>query len=54
MIFLEKVEKLFGELKEDILICEYFVIFFFELFNDNEMEELWERMLKEYRDRRVL
>ncbi|MCL2930040.1 MAG: AAA family ATPase [Trichodesmium sp. MAG_R01] len=50
----EKVEKLLEELKEDTSICEYLVTFPLEPFNDNEMEELWERMPKEYRDRRDL
>lgn len=50
----EKVEKLLGELKEDTSICEYLVTFPLEPFNDNEMEELWERMPKQWRDRKEL
>ena len=50
----EKVEKLLEELKEDTSICEYLVTFSLEPFNDNEMGELWERMPKEYRDRKEL
>jgi len=50
----EKVEKLLEELKEDTSICEYLVTFPLEPFNDNEMEELWERMPKEYRERKEL
>jgi hypothetical protein len=48
----EKVEKLLGDLKEDTSICEYLVTFPLEPFNDNEMEELWERMPKQWRDRK--
>ena len=50
----EKVEKLLEELKEDTSICEYLVTFPLEPFNDNEMEELWERMPKQWRDRKEL
>ena len=50
----EKVEKLLEELKEDTSICEDLVTFPLEPFNDNEMEELWERMPKEYRERKEL
>lgn len=50
----EKVEKLLEELKEDTSICEYLVTFPLQPFNDNEMEELWERMPKQWRDRKEL
>jgi DNA-binding ferritin-like protein (Dps family) len=50
----EKVEKLLGDLKQDTSICEYLVTFPLEPFNDNEMEELWERMPKQWRDRKEL
>ncbi|MDE5099850.1 MAG: hypothetical protein O4861_16550, partial [Trichodesmium sp. St16_bin4-tuft] len=50
----EKVEKLLEELKEDTSICEYLVTFPLEPFNDNEMEKLWERMPKVYRERKEL
>lgn len=50
----EKVEKLLEELKEDTSICEYLVTFPLEPFNDNEMGELWERMPKEWRDKKEL
>lgn len=50
----EEVEKLLEELKEDTSICEDFVPFFLEPFNDNEMGELWERMPKQWRDKKEL
>jgi hypothetical protein len=50
----EKVEKLLGDLKQDTSICEYLVTFPLEPFNDNEMGELWERMPKQWRDRKEL
>ena len=50
----ELVEKLLEELKEDTSICEYIVTFPLEPFNDNEMEELWERMPKQWRDKKEL
>ena len=50
----EKVEKLLEELKEDTSICEYIVTFPLEPFNDNEMGELWERMPKQWRDKKEL
>lgn len=50
----ERVEKLLEELKEDTSICEYLVTFPLEPFNDNEMRELWERMPKQWRDKKEL
>ncbi|MDE5108885.1 MAG: AAA family ATPase, partial [Trichodesmium sp. St17_bin3_1_1] len=50
----EEVEKLLEELKKDTSICEDFVTFPLELFNDNEMGELWERMPKQWRDKKEI
>ncbi|MEM1167626.1 MAG: AAA-like domain-containing protein [Cyanobacteria bacterium P01_H01_bin.35] len=50
----ERVEKLLEVLKEDTSICEYLVTFPLEPFNDNEMKELWERMPKQWRDKKEL
>lgn len=50
----EEVEKLLEESKEDTSICENFVTFSLEPFNDNEMGELWEIMPKRWRDTKQL